>query len=81
MVRPFTELEKYYDLALMLEWTEESEKTIDAITKLVRQQLALLSGNLRAWRFGSYCLSAGGGVQKNSVAIALCIVYVQIAEL
>ena len=60
MERPFMELDNYYELALVLEWTDESSKAIDGMKQLLRRQLSLLLKKLEAWDFQSYCLSAGG---------------------
>jgi signal recognition particle receptor subunit beta len=65
MVRPFVELEKYHELASLLEWKEESLRAMDAIKKLLKGQLQFLIKKLGEWSLESYCVSTGG-VKKDS---------------
>ena len=60
MERPFLELQNYYELTLVLQWTEQSMLTMERMKKLVRRQLCLLKKKIEAWSFKSYCLAAGG---------------------
>jgi GTPase SAR1 family protein len=75
MVRPFIELEKYHELASVLEWTEESLRAIDAMKKLLYQQLSFLSKELEAWNFESYCRSTGGVAERNKECSSRCNCY------
>ena len=57
---PFMELENYYELTLVLEWTDESVRTLDAMKQLLRHQILCLLNKLDEWDFKSFCHSAGG---------------------
>jgi len=60
MERLFLELEKYYDLTLVLQWTEESIRTAGAMKKLLCRQLRIVLKKLESWSFEDYCIAAGG---------------------
>lgn len=70
--RPYTELEKYHELSLVLEWKEECVRVIGAMKQLLRQQLTFLLEELKDWDFKDYCLRSGGSGRRTDPAIINC---------
>ena len=60
MKRLFEELKKYYYLTLVLEWADESRKTVNAMKNILLRQLSFLLEKLEGWSFEAYCRHNGG---------------------
>lgn len=57
--RPFAELEKYFDLATKLGWTEESRHVICKMKELLHKQCSTLLEGLMWWNLPSFCTEVG----------------------
>ena len=53
--RTFVELEKYYELATMLDWTEESMRAVGTMKRLLRRQISFLLERIDNWSLDAFC--------------------------